>query len=192
MAHEDVPVLIVGGSLVGLTTAMLLGHHGVPSLSVERHAGTAIHPRAGHFQLRTMELLRQVGLEERVRAKSLETYSATGGIIAVESLAGRELATYVKELNEGVEGFSPTGRAFINQDALEPILRERALELGAPVRNRPEPPGLARGGAPAGPGEGAPPGAGRPRGGRPRRRGGAGGGTPARAQACGGGGGQPG
>ena len=27
------PVLIIGGSLVGLTTAMLLGHHGVPSLS---------------------------------------------------------------------------------------------------------------------------------------------------------------
>jgi 2-polyprenyl-6-methoxyphenol hydroxylase-like FAD-dependent oxidoreductase len=136
MPDEHVPVLIVGGSLVGLTTAMLLGHHGVPSLAVERHAGTAIHPRAGHFQLRTMELLRQLGLEARVREKSLETYSPTGGIIAVESLAGRELATYVKELNEGVEGFSPTVRVFINQDALEPILRERALELGATVRNR--------------------------------------------------------
>jgi 2-polyprenyl-6-methoxyphenol hydroxylase-like FAD-dependent oxidoreductase len=138
MRDEDIPVLIVGGSLVGLTTAMLLGYHGVPSLSVERHAGTAIHPRAGHFQLRTMEVLRQLGLEERVRAKSLEMYSPTGGIIAVESLAGRELATYVRELNEGVEGFSPTRRVFINQDALEPLLRERALELGAIVRNRTE------------------------------------------------------
>ncbi len=138
MPDEEVPVLIVGGSLVGLTTAMLLGHYGVPSLSVERHAGTAIHPRAGHFQLRTMEVLRQLGLEERVRAKSRETYSETGGIIAVESLAGRELATYVEELNEGVEGFSPTRRVFINQDALEPLLRERALELGATVRNRTE------------------------------------------------------
>jgi 2-polyprenyl-6-methoxyphenol hydroxylase-like FAD-dependent oxidoreductase len=85
-----------------------------------------------------METIRQMGLEQRVRTKSLETYSATGGIIAVESLAGRELATYVKELNEGVEGFSPTVRVFINQDALEPILRERALELGATVRNRTE------------------------------------------------------
>jgi 2-polyprenyl-6-methoxyphenol hydroxylase-like FAD-dependent oxidoreductase len=138
MTDEEIPVLIVGGSLVGLTTAMLLGHHGVPSLSVERHAGTAIHPRAGHFQLRTMEVIRQMGLEERVRAKSLETYSPTGGIIAVESLAGRELATYVKELNEGVEGFSPTVRVFINQDVLEPLLRERAVELGATVRNRTE------------------------------------------------------
>jgi len=125
MPDDEVPVLIVGGSLVGLTTAMLLGHHGVPSLSVERHAGTAIHPRAGHFQLRTMEVLRQLGLEDRVREKSLETYSPTGAIIAVESLAGRELATYVEELNEGVEGFSPTLRVFINQDVLEPLLRDR-------------------------------------------------------------------
>src|SRR3954452_14853552 len=100
MADEEVPVLIVGGSLVGLTTALLLGHHGVPSLSVERPGGTAIHSRAGHFQRRTMELLRHQGLEERVRAKSLDTYSATGGSIAVESLAVRQLATYVKELNE--------------------------------------------------------------------------------------------
>src|ERR687889_2553269 len=138
MPHEEVPVLIVGGSLVGLTTAMLLGHHGVPSLSVERHPGTAIHPRAGHFQLRTMETIRQMGLEERVRAKSLETYHPTGGIIAVESLAGEQLATYVQELNEGVEGLSPTVRVFINQDVLEPILRERAVELGATVRNRVE------------------------------------------------------
>src|ERR687885_685536 len=136
MTEEEIPVLIVGGSLVGLTTAMLLGHHGVPSLAIERHAGTAIHPRAGHFQLRTMETLRQMGLEERVREESAKTYSRTGGIIAVESLAGEQLATYVHELNEGVEGFSPTVRVFINQDALEPIIRERALELGATVTVR--------------------------------------------------------
>src|SRR5919197_4219439 len=138
MPDEEVPVLIMGGRFGGRPTAMLLGHHGVPSLSVERHAGTAIHPRAGHFQLRTMEVFRQLGLENRVRAKSLEMYSPTGGIVAVESLAGRELATYVEELNEGVEGFSPTRRVFINQDVLEPLLRERALELGATVCNRTE------------------------------------------------------
>ena len=143
---EEIPVLIVGGSLVGLTTAMLLAHHGVASLSAERHAGTAIHPRAGHFQLRTLEILRQVGLEERVREKSLEMYSASGGINAVDSLAGREIATYVKELNEGVEGFSPSRRVFVNQDVLEPILRERALELGATLRNRVEVAELAQDG----------------------------------------------
>ena len=142
MREEETPVLIVGGSLVGLTTAMLLGSLGVPSSVVERHAGTAIHPRAGHFQLGTMEMLRQVGLEDAVRSSSVAMYHPTGGIVAVESLAGRELATYVKELNEGVEGFSPTRRVFINQDVLEPILHRKATELGATVWNRTEAIGL--------------------------------------------------
>ena len=57
MTQEETPVLVVGGSLVGLTSALLLGDLGVPSLVVERHAGTAIHARAGHFQLGTTEML---------------------------------------------------------------------------------------------------------------------------------------
>ncbi|HWM18393.1 MAG TPA: FAD-dependent monooxygenase [Ilumatobacteraceae bacterium] len=138
MVQEQTPVLIVGGSLVGLTSALLLGDLGVPSLVVERHPGTAIHARAGHFQLGTTEMLRQVGLERTVREASAKTYHPIGGIIAVESLAGKQLATFVKELNEGVEGFSPTVRVFIDQDVLEPILRERAVALGATVRNRVE------------------------------------------------------
>src|SRR3954453_11044732 len=142
MTEEELPVLIIGGSLVGLATAMLLGDLGVPSLVVERHAGTAIHPRAGHFQLGTMEMLRQVGLEDEVRSASLATYHPNGGIVAVESLAGRELATYVKELNEGVEGLSPTRRGFVNQDVLEPILHRKAAELGATVLHRTEAAGL--------------------------------------------------
>ncbi len=142
MTPDETPVLIIGGSLVGLTTAMLLGHHGVRALSVERHAGTAIHPRAGHFQLRTMEVLRQVGLEDAARETSLLTYPPRGGINAVESLAGRELGVYVADVNEGIEGYSPTQRLFLDQDALEPLLRQRALELGAELRNRVEAVGL--------------------------------------------------
>ena len=77
-APIETPVLIVGGSLVGLSTALLLRWHGVDSLTVERHAGTAIHPRAGHFQLRTVEILRSVGLEDAVRRKSEEQYFPDG------------------------------------------------------------------------------------------------------------------
>ncbi|MFS8522763.1 MAG: FAD-dependent monooxygenase, partial [Micromonosporaceae bacterium] len=137
MPH-DVPVLIVGGSLVGLTTALLLAARGVRALAVERHAGTAIHPRAGHFQIRTTEILREMGLEDEVRQRSRETYDPEGGIIAVESLAGKELARFVSNLNVGVDDRSPTGRIFIDQDVLEPILRRRAEELGATLRYRSE------------------------------------------------------
>ncbi|HEY1666674.1 MAG TPA: FAD-dependent monooxygenase [Trebonia sp.] len=136
--EAEVPVLIVGGSLVGLSTALFLASHGVESLVVERHSGTAIHPRAGHFNLRTLEILRSAGLEGAVRRKSREQYPPDGGISNVESLAGREIATYFTDLNDGVAEFSPTIRLFVNQDALEPILRARAEELGARTRYRTE------------------------------------------------------
>ncbi len=61
----DVPVLVVGGSIVGLASAMFLAQHGVETLSVEKHDGTAIHPRAGYFQLRTIELMRIAGIEDQ-------------------------------------------------------------------------------------------------------------------------------
>jgi 2-polyprenyl-6-methoxyphenol hydroxylase-like FAD-dependent oxidoreductase len=137
-ASEDVPVLIVGGSLVGLSAALFLRWHGVDVLAVERHAGTAINARAGHFHLRTVEILRSAGLEDAVRHKSEEQYPPDGGINNVESLAGREIANYFPNLNAGVDEFSPTVRLFINQDALEPILRVRAAELGARLRYRAE------------------------------------------------------
>ena len=34
-----------------------------PCSPMERHSGAAIHPRAGHFHLRTIEILRSLGLE---------------------------------------------------------------------------------------------------------------------------------
>ena len=102
----DVPVLVVGGSLVGLATAMFLAQHGVDVLSVERHQGTAIRPRAGHFHLRTLELMRVAGIEDRVRAAALALYSPDGGINAVETLAGREIANYIPNINGGVEDVS--------------------------------------------------------------------------------------
>ncbi len=139
MSSSDAPdVLIVGGSLVGLSAAVLLRLHGVDCLVVERHTGTAIHPRAGHFHLRTVEILRSAGLEEAVRRKGEEHYHPNGGINNVESLAGREIASYFANLNAGVEEFSPTVRLFIDQDDLEPILRATAQALGAELRYRTE------------------------------------------------------
>jgi putative polyketide hydroxylase len=133
-ASEDVPVLVIGGSLAGLSAALFLRWHGVGVLAVERHAGTAINARAGHFHLRTVEILRSAGLEDAVRRTSEEQYPPDGGINNVESLAGREIANYFPNLNAGVGEFSPTVRLFVNQDALEPILRARAAELGARLR----------------------------------------------------------
>jgi 2-polyprenyl-6-methoxyphenol hydroxylase-like FAD-dependent oxidoreductase len=130
-SNDNVPVLIIGGSLVGLATSMFLASHGVPCLTVEKHRGTAIHPRAGYFQLRTMELMRSVGIEERVRMAAYELYDPNGGMNAVETLAGREIAYYIPDINQGVDDVSPSRRLFMPQQTLEPLLKERAMELGA-------------------------------------------------------------
>lgn len=137
-AEHEIPVLIVGGSLVGLSAALFLRWHGIDSLTVERHSGTAIRARAGHFHLRTIEILRSVGLETVIRRTSEAQYQPDGGINNVESLAGREIGNFIPNLNAGVAEFSPTVRLFINQDTLEPIIRERAEELGARLRYRTE------------------------------------------------------
>ena len=129
--ETEVPVVVVGGSMVGLATAMFLAHHGIDVLSVEKHYGTAIHPRAGYFQLRTMELMRVAGIEDRVRAASLELYDPDGGMNNVESLYGREIASFIPNINAGVEDVSPARRVMLPQQVLEPILLERAGELGA-------------------------------------------------------------
>lgn len=131
MRDEEIPVLIAGGSLVGLSSALLLAWHGIPSRVVERHAGTAIHPRAAYFNQRTLEIFRSVGLEPEIQRRAAEEFLQDGAIMAVESLAGRELAWFVPSLNHGVRDVSPSMRLYCTQNVLEPILRRRAEELGA-------------------------------------------------------------
>ena len=131
MKNYDVPVLIVGGSLVGMTMAVLLGNHGVKSLVVERHQGAAIHPRAALMLQRSMEVFRSAGVEETMRTRSFEQFEPDGAIMAVETMAGEELAWYMTRVNDGVRDLSPSERIFVTQIAVEPVLKARADEQGA-------------------------------------------------------------
>ena len=117
-----------------MSTALLLGHHGIRALAVEHHRGTAIHPRAAQISQRTMEIFRTVGVEQIVRKKSDEQFVQDGAIMAVETLAGKEIGYFISNLNEGVRDISPTERVFISQSLLEPLLKSRAEELGAQLR----------------------------------------------------------
>lgn len=134
MPDREVPVLIAGGSLVGLSSALFLAQHGVRSLTVEHHRGTAIHPRAAQLYQRTLEILRSVGLEQIALRKSEEQFVQDGAVMAVETLAGKELAWYVPNLNEGIRDVSPSVRVFLTQNLLEPLLRQRAEQSGAEIR----------------------------------------------------------
>jgi len=129
-----VPVLVVGGSLVGLTTSLLLAAQGVPHLLVERHHGTAVHPRAASFHQRTMEIFRGLGLQRAVEEAAAREFVQNGAIVSVPNLASPDVTYFFRHFNEGVEHLSPTSRLFITQIGLEPLLRDRAQALGAEHR----------------------------------------------------------
>ncbi|HET8846744.1 MAG TPA: FAD-dependent monooxygenase, partial [Ktedonobacteraceae bacterium] len=130
---ETTPVLIVGGSLVGLSTALFLSWHGIQPLLVERHPGVSPFIRAGGFSPRTMELYRSVGIEPAIRQKEsqgLQNFM----ILRVESLAGKELGSYTQSVRDLSTPASPAPGSLITQDILEPILRAEAEKLGGDLR----------------------------------------------------------
>jgi len=134
MKEESTSVLVVGGSLVGLSTALFLAWQGVPTILVERHAGSSPHPRAIGYTPRTMELLRAVGLAGQVPEVP---HNFRLRRVRVESLAGAwhtESAWTPEAANTPEMERSPCSGAAIAQDRLEPILRARAAELGADLR----------------------------------------------------------
>jgi 2-polyprenyl-6-methoxyphenol hydroxylase-like FAD-dependent oxidoreductase len=130
----DASVVIAGGGLVGMAAAAFLARHGVAALVVERMRGESPLPRAAHFHLRTLELLRAIGVEEEVKRRSELEFVPEGAIISMDSLAGRKLADIIPGLNVGVDDtLSPCRRLFVTQPGLEAILRRRATRAGARV-----------------------------------------------------------
>jgi putative polyketide hydroxylase len=141
--REERPVLIVGGGVVGLSASLFLAHQGVASVLVERHAGTSIHPRARGVNGRTMELMRELGLEEDVR-KAGASIAASVGIHTGPTLrdvlekrgGGGWLLRRIRA--RGVRGQgsrkSPTGPCRCTQDHLEPVLLHAARARGVDAR----------------------------------------------------------
>ena len=131
--EREVPVLIAGGGLVGLSTAMFLAQHGIASLAVERLRGGSQLPRAAFFHMRTLEMFRLAGIEDEVREQSFREFEPEGALVIMDTLSGRKLADIIPSLNEGVDALSPCRRLFVSQPGLEPILRRRAQAAGAEV-----------------------------------------------------------
>jgi putative polyketide hydroxylase len=132
---DQVPVLIVGGGLTGLSTALFLSWHGVRPLLVERHPDLLIHPRARGFTPRTTELFRQVGLEPAIRAASFASGDAFDWVaVRADTLAGAYETVDEPQEGEPMADLSPAPFAAIDQDKLEIILRAKAEALGTDVR----------------------------------------------------------
>ncbi|MEU6096936.1 FAD-dependent monooxygenase [Streptomyces sp. NPDC047079] len=133
--NDYVPVLIVGGSLVGLSASVFLGRLGIQHRVVERHAATSAHPRGRGNNMRTMELFRTAGLEPDIR-KAAATLSRNHGILQVDTLHSGNR----RWLSARITGRPPeadvcsTVRCACSQNDLEPVLLDGARDLGGDVR----------------------------------------------------------
>src|SRR5438067_12764637 len=123
---QDVAVLIVGGGPVGLTASILLSQADVRSLLVERHPGTAVHPKARGINARSMEMYRQCGVEAAIRQAGLPPERA-GFIVWARTLAGEEIERRVPwRSGPQSTAVSPVRNCLCAQDDLEPVLRAHA------------------------------------------------------------------
>jgi putative polyketide hydroxylase len=129
-AVETTPVLIVGGGLVGLSASLFLSWHGIASVLIERHPGTAIHPRAMGFFPRTLELFRSVGIEEAIRRVE-PPLPQWNQVLLVESLVGQQFDCFQEDGDSlFIDASSPVRGSAIAQDLLEPVLLAQAEQFG--------------------------------------------------------------
>ncbi len=136
-AMENIPVLVIGGSLVGLSAAVFLAWQNVPVIVIEKHKGSHPHPRAVGYPERTMELYRAVGIEKFIpqvsgdfKLRRAKVDSLAGQVVEETDWTPPQKARAAAEVKE----YSPVKGAAIAQDNLEPVLRKRAVELGANLR----------------------------------------------------------
>ena len=129
-AHTS--VLVVGGSLNGLTTALLLARRGVPCLVVERHPGTSIQYKFRGISPRSMEIYRSAGIEADIRARDLID-DRSAYVARMKNLADSDVSWQGVPWSD-TSDISPAAAATCDQDQLEPILRAHAERHGADVR----------------------------------------------------------
>ncbi|MFB6614271.1 FAD-dependent oxidoreductase [Streptomyces sp. NPDC085524] len=135
-ADVRVPVLVVGGSLVGLSTSLFLSRHGVRHLLVEKHSGTSLHPRGRGINARTMELFRTAGAEPAIR-RAASVLEGNQGILQATSLIDSEQHNWlIKEIDPSgqLSRFSPTGWCLCSQNNIEPVLAAQSGAMCGDIR----------------------------------------------------------
>lgn len=92
MPEHGADVIIIGAGPVGLASAILLGQAGVRTLVVERKPAATGHPRAFGVHGRTMEIFRQWGIADEIRAGALPPERSIG-FGWFSSLVGAEIGS---------------------------------------------------------------------------------------------------
>ncbi|WP_374375366.1 FAD-dependent monooxygenase [Tabrizicola sp.] len=136
--HYETDVLIVGSGPSGSASAALLSTYGVRTMLVSRFGWLADTPRAHITNQRTMEVLRDLGLEEEAVSISSGQNLMANNVFCY-SLAGEEFGRILSWGNHPLrkadyELASPTAICDIPQTYMEPILFQAASKRGAKVR----------------------------------------------------------
>jgi 2,4-dichlorophenol 6-monooxygenase len=134
----ETDVLVVGAGPAGLTASALLARAGVRAIGITKYGGTADSPRAHITNQRTVEVLRDLGVEGRLREAAMPQ-NIMGTQIFATSFAGMELSRTMAwgagiDRTTDYERASPSAMCNISQHKLEPIILEAALRHGAQIR----------------------------------------------------------
>jgi 2-polyprenyl-6-methoxyphenol hydroxylase-like FAD-dependent oxidoreductase len=133
---EEVPVLVVGGGPVGLSTALELQSRGIRTLLVERNLSTTRHPKMDVTNGRSMEHFRRLGVAERIRDAAVPREHRMD-VAWVTRLNEWELTRFpypdvnawrdvIRTKNDGTQPLEPNMR--LSQVVLEPVLRDALVE----------------------------------------------------------------
>lgn len=134
----ETDVLIVGSGPAGATAALALSTYGVPNTVVTRYGRLADTPRAHITNQRTMEVFRDLGVEDRVREQATPQH-LMGNTVFCTSLAGEELGRVRSWGNEPLvqaahELAGPSAMCDMPQHLLEPVLVDAAVARGTRLR----------------------------------------------------------
>lgn len=134
----DTDVLIVGSGPAGASAALFLSTLGIPNIMITKYRWTANTPRAHITNQRTMEIFRDVGIEDQVLAEATP-HEMIGDTVFCTSLAGEEIGRILTWGNHPArhadyELASPSLNCDIPQTYLEPILVKNATMRGTQAR----------------------------------------------------------
>jgi 2,4-dichlorophenol 6-monooxygenase len=134
----ETDVLVIGSGPAGGGAALALATLGVPHLVITKYRWTANTPRAHITNQRTVEIFRDLGIEEDVLAQGTE-HKLMGDTVFCTSLAGEEIGRVrtwgthpAREADYTLA--SPSPNCDIPQTLLEPILIGHAASRGSRIR----------------------------------------------------------